>query len=113
MRECHVDRAGEGNLFVSPTGDYMPLSCFLNGALAIQKVRTMYGVDWPAFNRALETTSPGNHGGIMLPYFEPEITPKILHAKVQRSHLRERRTRHRIAGSVEAQMMQCGSIPVG
>ncbi len=105
MRECHVDRAGEGNLFVSPTGDYMPLSCFLNGALAIQKVRTMYGVDWPAFNRALETTSPGNHGGIMLPYFEPEITPKILHAKVQRSHLREEDAASNCRALVEAQMM--------
>ncbi|HSX11808.1 MAG TPA: FGGY family carbohydrate kinase [Chlamydiales bacterium] len=105
MRECHVDRAGEGNLFISPTGEYMPLSCFLNGALAIQRVRTMYGLDWPAFNQALETTPPGNQEGLMLPYFEAEITPKVLHPKVRRRHLSEEDIASNCRALIEAQMM--------
>ncbi len=105
MLEFHVDRAGEGNLFISPTGDYMPLSCFLNGALSIQRVRETYDLDWPAFNNALESTPPGNNGGLMLPYFEAEITPKVLRPQVRRWHLREDDAPSNCRALVEAQMM--------
>jgi xylulokinase len=105
MQEFHVDPAGEGNLFVSPTGDYMPLSCFLNGALAIQRVRETYGLDWPAFNKALETTPPGNHGAMMLPYFEAEITPKVLRPQVRRWRLKEDDAPTNCRALIEAQMM--------
>jgi xylulokinase len=105
MEEFHVDKTGEGNLFISPTGDYMPLSCFLNGALAIQRVRETYGLDWPAFNKALDSTPPGNNGGLMLPYFEAEITPKVLRPQVRRWHLREDDAPANCRALVEAQMM--------
>lgn len=103
MRQCHVDTSGEGNVFVSPTGDYMPLICFLNGALTIQKVRTMYGLDWPAFNKALEKTEIGQ--GMMLPYFDAEITPKILKPKVRRVDLKEEDAEKNCRALIEAQMM--------
>jgi xylulokinase len=103
MKSYRIDPKGEGNLFVSPTGDYMPLSCFLNGALAIQKVRQKYGLDWPSFNEALEKTSRGP--GLMLPYFEPEITPKVLHPKVVRLNLKEEDGPANCRALIEAQMM--------
>ncbi len=105
LKQFHIDPKGEGHLFVSPTGDYMTLNCFLNGALAIQKLRESYGLDWPAFNRHLENTPPGNGGALMLPYFDPEIIPKILHPKLHRLHLNERDAPANCRALVEAQMM--------
>ncbi|HEY8943596.1 MAG TPA: FGGY-family carbohydrate kinase, partial [Polyangiaceae bacterium] len=41
------------------------------------------GLDWPAFERAILETEPGNGGRLMLPYFVPEMTPKILKPEVR------------------------------
>ena len=54
----------------------MTLICFKNGSLAREAVRKSHGLDWDGFSHALQSTPPGNHGKIMLPYFEPEIVPK-------------------------------------
>ncbi len=105
LKHCHTDPKGEGNLFVSPTGDYMTLNCFLNGALAIQKMREMYGIDWPTFNRHLEMTPPGNNGALLLPYFDPEIIPKVFHPKLHRLHLDEKDAPANCRALIEAQMM--------
>lgn len=34
-------------------------------------------MDWPAFETAIRRTAPGNGGNLMLPYFVPEMTPRI------------------------------------
>jgi len=105
LKSFHIDPTGAGNLFVSPTGDYMPLNCFLNGALAIQKIRTEYGLDWEGFDRALAATRPGNDGAILLPYFEPEIIPKVLKAGVGRFDLDPKDSSANCRALIEAQMM--------
>ena len=41
-------------------------------------------VRWPEFERAiLAQTRPGNEGKLMLPFFVPEMTPKILAPRVE------------------------------
>lgn len=80
MPELRVDPAGEGHVFGAPTGDYMSLICFKNGSLAREKVRDRFGFDWLAFDEALAASPPGNNGAVLLPWFDPEITPTVLDA---------------------------------
>ena len=75
MREPRVDRTGTGHVFGAPTGDYMGLTCFKNGSLARERVRDAFGLSWDSFSEALRRTPAGNDGRILLPWFEPEITP--------------------------------------
>jgi xylulokinase len=78
MREPRVDRSGTGHVFGAPTGDYMGLTCFKNGSLARERIRDEFGLSWSTFSETLRRTPPGNGGRIMLPWFEPEITPTVL-----------------------------------
>jgi xylulokinase len=78
MREPRTDPRGFGHVFGNPGGGFMSLICFANGSLAREAVANKFGLDWPAFDRALrEETKPGNGGNLMLPFFVPEMTPKI------------------------------------
>jgi xylulokinase len=105
VRGCHLDSKGEGHLFVSPTGDYMPLLCFHNGALAIEALRHYYHLDWEGFLYALKVTPPGNHGAILLPYFEPEIVPLIKERGLRRCDLDPRDVKANCRAIIEAQML--------
>ncbi|HEU5076345.1 MAG TPA: FGGY-family carbohydrate kinase [Polyangiaceae bacterium] len=79
MREPRTDPQGFGHVFGNPAGGFMSLICFANGSLARERVAKDLGYDWNAFTRAiLEETQPGNAGNLVLPYFAPEMTPKIL-----------------------------------
>jgi xylulokinase len=77
MRVPAIDTTGTGHVFGAPTGDFMGLTCFANGSLARERVRDRFGLTWPAFSAALAATPPGNDGGILLPWFDPEITPPV------------------------------------
>ncbi|HEY2810174.1 MAG TPA: FGGY family carbohydrate kinase [Rhabdochlamydiaceae bacterium] len=105
IHDVHTDPQGEGHLFVSPTGDYMTLNCFLNGALAIQRMRESYGYDWPAFIRALQETPPGNNGALLLPYFETEIVPRVVNPSLHRFQLSPDDGPANCRALIEAQMM--------
>lgn len=105
MAECRTDPAGEGHVFVAPTGGYMSLICFKNGSLARERIRDMFGLDWNGFSRSLRTTAPGNDGRLMLPYFEPEIVPRVLTPGVRRFGLREDDAAGNCRAVVEAQML--------
>ncbi len=84
MREPHTDPRGFGHVFGNPAGGFMCLICFANGSLARERVAEKAGLGWPDFERAiLEQTSPGNRGNLMLPFFIPEMTPKVLTPKVE------------------------------
>ncbi len=104
MPEVRVDPAAEGHLFGSPTGHYMSLICFINGSLARERIRDSLGLDWEGFSRALEETPPGNMGKIMLPWFDPEITPKVLDPGVRRYRL-EPEDPANVRACIEAQAM--------
>jgi xylulokinase len=83
----------------------MNLVCFRNGSLAREQVRDQYGLDWIGFSRALESTPAGNNGALMLPWFEPEITPRVSIASVRRFDLDEKDAAANVRAVVEAQMM--------
>lgn len=77
MREPRVDTGGTGHVFGAPTGDFMGLTCFANGALARERAREALGLGWDGFSAALRRTPPGNRGTILLPWYVPEITPTV------------------------------------
>jgi xylulokinase len=84
MREPRTDPHGYGHVFGNPAGGFMSLICFANGSLAREEVRQRVGLSWAEFERAiLEQTKPGNDGNLMLPFFVPEMTPKILAPHVE------------------------------
>ena len=105
MREPRVSANGEGHVFGSPTGDYMGITVFANGSLARERVRDQYGMNWFLFSRALHATQPGNDGALMLPWFGPEITPRVIDAGVRRLRLDEVEAARNVRAVVEGQMM--------
>jgi xylulokinase len=105
MASPRVDEGGTGHVFGSPTGDFMGITVFSNGSLARERMRDAFGLSWDGFSRALESTPPGNNGGLLLPWFEREITPPVRTPGVHRSGLEERAVGANVRGVVEAQMM--------
>jgi xylulokinase len=103
MREPRVDVTGTGHVFGAPTGDYMALTCFQNGSLARERVRHELGMDWAAFTRTLDATPPGVH--VLLPWFEPEITPAVSTAGVRRYALSQGDPAIEVRALIDAQMM--------
>ena len=84
MREPRTDPRGYGHVFGNPAGGFMCLICFANGSLAREEVAKRVGLSWPAFEAAiLQQTRAGNSNNSMLPYFYPEITPKLLEPKLE------------------------------
>ena len=71
------DPQGAGHVFGSPAGGYMALTCFANGSLAREHVRDLHRLDWDGFSAHLRGTPPGNGGGMLVPWFVPEITPQV------------------------------------
>lgn len=105
MSTCNTDPRGEGHVFGSPAGGYMTLLCFKNGSLAREKIKDQYNLDWDAFSQALRDTPLGNDGKMILPYFEPEIVPRVLTPGVHRKNLSEEDVAGNCRAVVEAQMM--------
>jgi xylulokinase len=105
MPTVRIDPSGTGHVFGAPTGRFMGLTCFANGSLARERVRDAHGLDWSGFSAALLTTPPGNGGALMLPWFEPEITPPVTRPGVRRSGLDPSDARRNVRAVVEAQMM--------
>lgn len=105
MKTPRVDETMTGHVFGAPTGDFMGITVFSNGSLARERVRDAYAFDWPAFSDALQRTSPGNGGALMLPWFVPEITPHVTSPAVHRLDLDPADGPRNARAVVEAQMM--------
>jgi xylulokinase len=105
MREPRVDATGTGHVFGAPTGDYMGLTCFLNGSLARERVRDAHGLTWREFSDALDTTEAGNGGRVLLPWFESEITPPVAVPGVRRYGLSPDDAAGNVRAVIEAQLM--------
>jgi xylulokinase len=105
MAAPRVDPDGAGHVFGAPTGAWMGLTCFRNGSLARERVRDTYGMTWTQFSAALAATPPGNGGAMMLPWFEPEITPTVSRPGVRRQDLDPANGPANVRAVVEAQMM--------
>ena len=72
-----ADPQGCGHVFGNPAGGSMSLQCFVNGSLAREEVKDKFGYDWGQFTAALINTPAGNDGKIMVPFFRPEISPRV------------------------------------
>jgi xylulokinase len=105
MSKPRVDATGTGHVFGAPTGAYRGLTCFLNGSLARERVRDTFHLTWPEFSRTLQSTPAGNRGRILLPWFEPEITPAVLAPGPRRYNLDEGDGPGHVRGVIEAQQM--------
>jgi xylulokinase len=106
MEKCLTDESGEGHVFGSPTGAYMTLICFKNGSLAREKIREQYKIaDWKKFGELVASTPPGNDGGILLPWFEAEIVPRVHKPGVHRFDLDAKNVAANCRAIFEAQMM--------
>jgi xylulokinase len=105
MNEPRLSRDGTGHVFASPLGEYMGITVFRNGALARERVREQFGMSWADFSDALRHTPAGNHGAMMLPWFEPEITPWVPKASPVRYGLDEAAAARHVRALVEAQAM--------
>jgi len=106
MDQPRVSAEGEGAVFASPDGvHYMALICFLNGSLAREAVRDRHRLDWLGFGEALRHTPPGNQGALMLPYFAPEIVPKVARAGAVRHHLDPQDAQAEVRAVIEAQAL--------
>lgn len=105
MRVPRVDGSGAGHVYGAPTGAFMALTCFANGSLARERVRDTFGLDWARFTALLRSTPPGNDGRMLLPWFEPEITPRVPAPGIVREGLAEDDAAGHVRGVVEAQMM--------
>ena len=78
MPEPRTDPRGFGHVFGNPMGGFMSLICFKNGSLARERVKEEFDLDWSDFGPAgLAATPAGNEGRIMIPFFEPDITPRM------------------------------------
>ena len=105
MREPRVDSAATGHVFGAPTGAFMGLTCFSNGSLARERVRDDLGLTWDGFSQALDATAAGNGGRILLPWFEPEITPSVASPGVRRYGLAADDGPGHVRGVVESQLL--------
>jgi len=105
MRAPRVDPGGTGHVFGAPTGDYMGLTCVKNGSLARERIRDQYALSWDGFSDALDRTPPGNFGRVMLPWFDPEITPTVLSPAVHRFDLPSDDATANVRAVVEAQQL--------
>lgn len=99
------DERGTGHVFAAPTGAFMGLTCLRNGSLARERVRDAFGMTWEAFAAALDATPAGNHGRLLLPWFEPEITPVVPVPGVRRYGVPVDDGPANVRGVVEAQQM--------
>ena len=79
MSSMRTDPRGHGSVFGNPAGGFMSLACFSNGSLAREEIAKRFNLSWNDFAAAIvEKTRPGNGGNLLLPYFVPEITPRLL-----------------------------------
>ena len=105
MAEPRVSSDGTGHVFASPLGSYMGITVFRNGSLARERVRDQFGLTWEGFSEALRSTPAGNEGGVMLPWFEPEITPAVPRAMAHAFGLDGASAARHVRAIVEAQVM--------
>jgi xylulokinase len=106
MEKCQTDENGEGHVFGSPTGGYITIICFKNGSLAREKIRELYKIsDWKKFGELVAQTPPGNHGGILLPWFEAEIVPRVNRPGIHRFDLDAKDAAANCRAIFEAQML--------
>ena len=105
IKNLSLDLNGEGHVFGAPTGDYMSLICYKNGSFARENIKNSFNLDWNQFSEVLKKTPPGNHGKIILPYFQPEIVPLVLKSGIHRFGVEENDLHGNVRAIIESQFL--------
>lgn len=105
MKNLPQDSMGEGHIFYTPKNDYMGLLCFANGSLAREKTKDLFNLDWTQFEEEIAKTEPGNGGGMMLPWYTPEIIPKTSSPNLVYEGIDENNPAQVCRGALEGQML--------
>jgi xylulokinase len=72
-----IDPQGEIAAFCSSTGGWLPLLCTMNVTTVTEQVRGLFGWDHAQLEQAVNATSAGSDGLLMLPYLAGERTPNV------------------------------------
>jgi xylulokinase len=70
-----VDPRGEVAAFCDSTGRWLPLVCTMNVTVATEMVRERFDLSHDELSQAAAATPAGNHGLMLIPFFEGERTP--------------------------------------
>ena len=96
---------GAGYIAASPLGGYLATTTFSNGSLARDRVREAFGYSWAEVERWLGSAMPDADAGLMLPWFEPEITPRTSETGPRRLHLPDGDGPANVRAVIEGQML--------
>jgi xylulokinase len=80
MEEPYVDPTGEIACFCDSTGNYLPLLCVSNMANGYDAVLATFDMTHAEFSSAIQQTSPGNDGRVLVPWYVGERTPDLPNA---------------------------------
>jgi xylulokinase len=72
-----VDPIGEAHAFCDSTGAWLPLACTMNVTVATEAVRSLLALSYRELEDAVEVTSVGSNGILLLPYLTGERTPNV------------------------------------
>lgn len=72
-----VDPKGEIALFCDATQHWLLLACTMNVAVAIEKLRLLFGWDATTLETTVSKVRPGSHGLMFLPYLQGERMPSL------------------------------------
>ena len=107
MKKCQTDAQGEGHVFGSPDRRVHDVDLFQKRLARPRKnPRTLRHQELGGLRRtARARPDPGNGGGILLPWFEAEIVPRVNRPGVHRFDLDEKDAAANARAIFEAQMM--------
>ncbi len=72
-----IDPKGEVAAFCDATDHWLPLTCAMNGAVAMEQMRALFGWDIPTMEQRIEAVPAGAGGILFLPYLQGERTPNL------------------------------------
>ncbi len=72
-----IDPLGEAHAFCDSTGAWLPLACTMNVTVATETVKRLLGLSHDDLEKAVDDTSVGSDGVLLLPYLTGERTPNV------------------------------------
>ena len=76
-----IDPGGELAAFCSSTGGWLPLLCTMNCTVATEQARSLLQMDIARLEQAVNESSPGAGGVVVLPFYNGERTPNLPNGK--------------------------------
>lgn len=77
MEKPYIDPTGEIAAFGDSTGHYLPLLCVSNLANGYNAALRHFEISHEEFSLIIDNTPAGNHGRLLIPWYEGERTPDV------------------------------------